>query len=101
MVVWTPTYCSDLQPIELYWAAGKNHAALHYFLGRTMKQTVSHLREGWYGNSWDVPVGHSERKEAVDCNKLFLTALKYAATKFIPLCEGISGTIGTLVVDGD
>jgi hypothetical protein len=25
----------------------------------------------------------------VDCDKLFLTSLKYAATKFVPLCEGI------------
>jgi hypothetical protein len=30
-----------------------------------------------------------------------MRALNFAATKFIPLCEGISGTIGTLVVDGD
>jgi hypothetical protein len=27
--------------------------------------------------------------------------LDFAATKFIPLCDGISGTIGTLVVDAD
>ena len=26
-VLWTPPYCPDLQPIELFWAAGRNHAA--------------------------------------------------------------------------
>jgi hypothetical protein len=66
-----------------------------------MKQTVSQVREGWYGNHWDVPVGHSDRKEGVDCSKLFRMSLDFAATKFVPLCDGISGMIGTLVVDGD
>jgi transposase len=99
-VIWTPPYCPDLQPIELFWAAGKNHSALYYFLGRTMKETVSHLREGWYGNEWDLPIGHSHRKYPVNCCKLFLTSLEYAATKFVPLCKVISGTIGNLVVDG-
>jgi hypothetical protein len=46
-------------------------------------------------------VGHSDRKEGVDCSKLLRTSLDFAATKFVPLCDGISGTIGTLVVDGD
>jgi len=26
-ILWTPPYCPELQPIELFWAAGKNHAA--------------------------------------------------------------------------
>jgi hypothetical protein len=99
-VIWTPPYCPDLQPIELFWAAGKSHAALYYFPGRTMKETMSHRREGWYGNEWDLPIGHSRRKCPVNCYKLFLTSFEYAATKFEPLCEGISGTIGNLVVDG-
>jgi hypothetical protein len=73
--------------------------ALYYFLGQTLKETVSHIREGWYGNEWDLPIGHSRRKYPVNCCKLFLTSLEYAATKFMPLCEGIPGTIGNLVVD--
>jgi transposase len=100
-VIWTPHYCPNLQPIELFWAAGKDHAASYYFLGQTMKETVSHTREGWYGNKWDLPIGRIRRKYPVSCYKLFLTSLEYAATKkFMPLCEGISGTIGNLVVDG-
>jgi hypothetical protein len=46
-------------------------------------------------------VGHSDQKEGVNSNKLSRTRLDFAVTKFIPLCDGISGTIGTLVVDGD
>jgi transposase len=98
-VLWLPPYCPELAPIELYWAAGKNHAALCYFSGRTMKETVRHLREGWYGNEDTVPVGDLRHKAPVDCNKLFAESIKAAATKFIPLCEGISGTIGALHID--
>ena len=36
-VLWTPPYCPGLQPIELFWAAGKNHAAWMYFEGAKMR----------------------------------------------------------------
>ena len=49
-VLWTPPHCAQLQPIELFWAAGKNYAADHCWNGRSMKHTVQLLREGWYGN---------------------------------------------------
>jgi hypothetical protein len=98
-VLWTPPYCPELQPIELFWAAGKNHAALMYFSKRTMKETVSHVREGWYGNGDTYPVGDLYRKAPVDCGKLFQVCVTAAVTKFIPLCEGISGTIGNLKID--
>jgi hypothetical protein len=38
-------------------------------------------------------------KELVDCKKLFMNAIKLADEKFIPLCHGISGTIGDLIFD--
>jgi hypothetical protein len=98
-ILWTPPYCPQVQPIEMFWAAGKNHAALKFFSKRTMKETVSHLREGWYGNGDTYPVGDLYRKAPVDCGKLFQESLKAAATIFVPMCEGISGTIGTLTVD--
>jgi hypothetical protein len=60
-----------------------------------MKQTVDQLREGWYG----YPEDNGVRKEGVDCGELFDTAIRHANKTFIPLCGGISGTIGNLVVD--
>lgn len=122
-ILWTPPYCPDLQPIELYWAAGKNHAAMMNHSGIKMKEVVRHLREGWYGNIRDdgvvvetedddevsldsqdglpiIPYDHIEKKE-VDCHALFRHAIDQANTKFIPMCVGISGTIGELVVDAD
>ena len=47
-VLWTPSYCPGLQPIELFGASGK--AAWMYFEGCKMKDAVSHLRAGWCGD---------------------------------------------------
>jgi hypothetical protein len=113
-VLWTPPYCPDLQPIELFWAAGKNHAAWMHFEGCKMRDAVSHLRAGWYGNDHlftDLGrppdrrdcVGDDENhpyKRAVDCQKLWVAMLKKADEVFIKMCPGLSGTIGSLVDDG-
>jgi hypothetical protein len=64
-----------------------------------MKETVRHPREGWYSNGDTYPVDDVCRKAPVDCGKLFQESVKVAATKFVPMCEGISGTIGALTVD--
>ena len=45
-ILWTPPYCPELQPIELFWAAGKNHVAKMFNSKITMKKVVQHLREG-------------------------------------------------------
>ena len=100
-VLWLPLYCPELNPIELFWAAGKNHVAWCYVEKRTMMEMVTQLREGWYGNSNTHPEGHYLHKEPVDCHKLFLQAHEAARTKFIPMCKGISRTIGALEVDPD
>ena len=63
---------SGIQPIELFWAAGKNHAALKFFSKRTMKETVRHPREGWYSNGDTYPVDDLCRKAPVARGKLFL-----------------------------
>jgi transposase len=98
-ILWTPPYCPDLQPIELFWAAGKNWAAEGYFRGRTMRETIKQLREGWYGTIGPISEGE-ERKVAVDCNKLYNTSIDYANNKFIPMCNGsVTGMIGSLQQD--
>jgi len=110
--LWTPPYCPELQPIELFWAAGKNHAADMNVGKRKMKQCIADLREGWYGNRHLFPddatedsvlAGNIRRrfKKPVDCSKLIAKSIHFANTKFIPLCAGIAGTIGALEVDPD
>lgn len=98
-ILWTPPYSPDLQPIEKYWGAGKNHAALYYTEGQKMKETVRLLREGWYGTGGKYPVGDMRRKNEVNCKALWMNSLKLATTKFVPICKGIDGTIGNLIID--
>ena len=64
-----------------------------------MSQTVELLCEGWYGTIDKYPVGHPYFKKEVPCEGLIMNSLKLATSKFVPLCKGISGTIGSLVVD--
>jgi transposase len=47
--VWTPPYTPTIQPIEIFWGIVKNNAARRYENGRTMRECIEHLREGWYG----------------------------------------------------
>ena len=49
IVIFTPPYCADLQPVELSWAAGKNYAPQKHGQGATLETVVANLREGWYG----------------------------------------------------
>jgi hypothetical protein len=110
-VLWTPPYSPDLQPIELFWAAGKNHAASKASAKISMMETVNNLREGWYGNlsKYDTQLNESQMEEdynnikkyPVDCLKLFNHCVEKANTKFIPLCQGLSGTMGNLIVDNN
>ena len=98
-ILWTPPYCPDLQPIELYWAAGKNWAAINYKEEQKMSETIQLLREGWYGTGNTYEPGDIRRKEEIDCSKLWAKSLGFATTKFVPICQGISGTMGELQVD--
>jgi hypothetical protein len=79
-----------------------------------MKDAVSHLRAGWHGNEHlftdlgrapmkrDCVDGNENHpcKKGGDCQKLWLAMLKKANQVFIPMCPGLSGTIGTLADDG-
>ena len=91
--MWTPLYCPDTQPIELFWAAGKNHVALHFDSDTTMKDVVQRLRDGWYGNTNGFQEDNDEYCHPIDCNKLVMDKV------FVPLCTGLSGSIGNLTVD--
>ena len=64
-----------------------------------MKDIVNHLREGWYGNGDIYCNSHPCTKYPVDCWKLWATCLAIAGTKFVPLCDGISGEIRSVIVD--
>ena len=99
IVLWTPPYCPELQPIEMFWGCGKNHVALNHCYDMKMKDVVRYLREGWYGNGEKHPPGHPLRKQKVDCCKLWMHCLKDASTKFVPLCGGLEGSVGSLIVD--
>ena len=102
--MWTPPYCPDLQPIETFWGCGKNHVASRFVNGRSTQDTIRDLREGWYGTETMqkkyLKLGASGvHKKAVNCRKLELRSIRMANEKFIPLCEGIEGQIGGLIVD--
>jgi hypothetical protein len=112
VVLWTPPYCPELQPIEMFWGAGKNHAALKNFTGRKMRDDVNHLREGWNGNGHmfshlphptkdDFVAGdiHQGFKSSVDCRKLFLECIKIANKKFIAMCPCMTGTVENLEIE--
>jgi len=86
-VLFTPPYCPDLQPIELFWAAGKNHArAMHPGHTRDLEAVASDLRVGWYGD------GKPGGKAAVNCAGLVRTSIDKANER-IAADELISGTI--------
>ena len=110
-VLWTPPYCAKLQPIELFWAAGKNYAAENCWNGRNMKETVQLLREGWYGNehlwpegcdsSW-IGEGNMLRRKMVSasCAGMVAKAEEYMDKFFIPIA-GFKGDIDNLQVPED
>ena len=64
-----------------------------------MKQAVEHLRDGWHGTFAKHDNTDYRFRRPVDCRKLMRHSIDEANKKFIPRCEGISGTIGSLVVD--
>ena len=56
-VLWTPSYCLDLQPMEVHWLSGKVNISRNYYFGRSVKSTVSGLSDDWYGNTHQTPSG--------------------------------------------
>ena len=64
-----------------------------------MMDTVRLLREGWYGTYDLYPKGHPSFKQEVSCSALVASSMKEANQKFVPLCKGLQGTIGSLLLD--
>ena len=64
-----------------------------------MSETIRLLCEGWYGTGNTYPEGDIRHKGEIDCFKLWNKSLGFATTKFVPICRGVSGTIGELQVD--
>jgi hypothetical protein len=107
-VLWLPPYSPELQPIELFWAGGKNFVANNMRFGMSMKEVVYLLRCGWYGyNNNDDSINEDnnqttlKERKAIDCEKLFNHVVNIINKKYIPLCEGLTGTLGDLQVDED
>ena len=78
---------------------GEKYVAWMYNNDAKLKDIVRYLREGWYGNGEKFHVGHPLRKRGFDYRALWRTWLKIAGTKYVGLCDGISGEIGSLNVD--
>ena len=98
-ILWTPPNCPDLQPIERYWACGKNHVSLCNYKGIKMKETVHLLREGWYKNQGTHSIEHPLEKKPVNCGNLWKKCIEYASSTFINLCHGFDRQIGALNID--
>ena len=114
-VIWTPPYLLEVQPIELFWAGGKNYAADQFINKRSMKDTVNDLRDGWYGNQYfnsaatvDGMIVEGPRllrgrygilKKPVNCAGLVRKAIR-EANVIIGYTPGIQGTIEAGVVIG-
>ena len=64
-----------------------------------MQNVVKYLCEVWHGNDDMFGITATKNKCSFDCCKLWARCLTITGTKFVPLCEGISGEIGKLEVD--
>ena len=98
-VIWTPPYTPDLQPIETYWAIGKNCVAENYYSGQTMKTTVEQLREAWYGNETLANKAILRSVQPANCDGITKKAIAIANKRFVPLCPMIKGELGALETD--
>ena len=98
-ILWTPPYCPKLQPIEMFWAAGKNHVANLYDSNTTMKDVIRRLQDGWYGNDHQIESTDNEYTKGVRCEPLIRKCEECANAEYIALCPGLQGQIGNLEID--
>ena len=64
-----------------------------------MKDTVKHLRDGWYGNYFGVGNPPDIIIKPENCKSLIENNIEAANEIFIPMCKdlGLTGTIGNLI----
>ena len=72
---------------------------MSYVHEQIMQNIVTYLREAWYGNARTFGVTGNKNKCPVYCRKLWARCLTITGTKYVPLCEGVSGSIGNLEVN--
>ena len=72
-LIFTAPYKPKHQPIELFWADGKNTVAYLYKPKRKLKDVRAQLRTAWYGGTLGVM---QQPKEATNCAKLIAHAQK-------------------------
>ena len=85
-ILWAPPYCPKLQPIEMFWAAGKNHVANLYGSNTTMKDVIRRLQDGWYGNDHQIESTDNEYTKGVRCEPLIRKCEECANAEYIALC---------------
>jgi hypothetical protein len=87
LILWTPPYTPEFQPIENYWSIGLGPSALYNCILSTMKTVVITLCDGWYGNA-HLFLEHEDKVDYT-CNILCLEKIQ--------VCSGINGTMGNIV----
>ena len=64
-IIFTPPCTPQLQPIEMIWAYVKSYVARKFSFGRTKKETLKQIYEGFYGGENHEPIGDEL------CKKIF------------------------------
>ena len=99
LTLWTPPHCPDLQPIENFWGCGKNCVARWFNNNTKMRDVVRRIRDGWCKNDDHRAELDPEHAKGTSCEGLVKKADRAANEMFMPMCPGITGTIGDLEVD--
>ena len=97
-VIFTPPNTPAWQPIELFWACGKNWVARNFRKGRTFEQIVDLLKEAWDHQPYKKRV--DGRNEGCDVKGMIKTC-QNNMDYFIAHDAVLNGNIFNLQVDND
>ena len=96
ILVFTPPYCPDLQPIELVWAIVKGRVARDWYPERTLRETFQQLCNGFYGGPTRIKT-RWKKIGARLCQRLIRRSVRMAQ-KRLDADPLLSGTIMDLDV---